>query len=241
MLELDDIADVIAGAVREATAPLIARIDALEQRAPAAPEKGEKGDPGEPGQPGQVDMEQVKTLIDAAVASLPPAERGEKGERGDDGLPGEKGADGLPGANGEPGKDGIGLADALIDKDGQLVLTMTDGRTKALGLVVGKDGERGQDGRTFTLDDFDVEAIDERTIRLGFTGGAEKHTFELSFPVLIGRGIWSAEEDYDRGDVTQWGGSAWEAVEPEKGVKPDLSSGGWRILAKRGRDGKAAK
>ena len=35
--------------------------------------------------------------------------------------------------------------------------------------------------------------------------------------------------------------TAWEAVEPAKGVKPDMSSGGWRILAKRGRDGKASK
>lgn len=33
MLELDDIADVIATTVKEALAPLVARIEALEQRA----------------------------------------------------------------------------------------------------------------------------------------------------------------------------------------------------------------
>lgn len=245
MLELADIADVIADAVKEATVPLLKRIDELEKRELPAPERGEKGEPGpqgEPGPAGEVDMEAVSAMIaDAVKSAVEALPAPEKGERGDDGLPGEKGADGAPGEKGERGDDGIGLADALIDKDGNLVLTMTDGRTKSLGAVVGKDGERGQDGKTFTLDDFDVEAIDERTIRLGFTGGAEKHTFELAFPVLIGRGIWTEGEEYQRGDVVTWGGSAWEAVEPEKGIKPDMSSGGWRILAKRGRDGKAPK
>jgi hypothetical protein len=127
----------------------------------------------------------------------------------------------------------------LIDKDGQLVLTMTDGRTKSLGLVVGKDGAPGKDGATFTLDDFEIVPLTERTLDFRFTREGVCHSFELSFPVLIGRGVWNAETDYERGDVTTWGGTAWEAVDPEKGVKPDLSSGGWRILAKRGRDGKS--
>lgn len=40
ILELDDIAEVIAGAVREATAPLLARIDALEKRTDAVEKSG---------------------------------------------------------------------------------------------------------------------------------------------------------------------------------------------------------
>lgn len=67
MLELNDIADVVADAVREATAPLLARIDALEKRELVLPEKGE------------------------------PGEQGPKGEPGQDGQPGEKGADGKDG------------------------------------------------------------------------------------------------------------------------------------------------
>src|SRR5688572_22429956 len=107
MLELDDIAAVVAGAVRDATAPLLARIDALEKREIVLPEKGEPG------------------------------------ERGADGENGTPGADGRDGAD---GKDGVGLADAFEDSDGRLVLTMTDGRTKALGVIRGKDGEPGRDG-----------------------------------------------------------------------------------------------
>jgi hypothetical protein len=38
-------------------------------------------------------------------------------------------------------KDGVGLADAFIDRDSNLILTLTNGTAKALGRVVGKDGE----------------------------------------------------------------------------------------------------
>lgn len=43
----------------------------------------------------------------------------------------------------ENGQDGIGLAGALIDRDGNLVVTLTNGEAKVLGPVVGKDaGDR---------------------------------------------------------------------------------------------------
>lgn len=221
-------------------ASLRAAVEELKQRAIVVPEpvKGEPGPQGEPGPAGEVDMTAVKELIDAAVAALPPAERGEKGEPGQDGLSGQDGVDGAPGAPGESGKDGIGLADALKDADGNLVLVMTDGRTKSLGPVNGKDGERGPAG--FSLEHFNIEGVSERTVRFSFSDATEEVTADVTIPSLIGRGIWSTSEDYERGDVVTWGGTAWEAVEPVKGTKPDNSSGGWRILAKRGRDGKDA-
>ena len=37
-------------------------------------------------------------------------------------------------------KDGVGLTGALIDHEGSLVLTLSDGTTKALGRVKGTDG-----------------------------------------------------------------------------------------------------
>lgn len=197
--------------------PLVERVSAISDELvgikAATPEKGEPGEPGR-----DVDMAEVAERIERAVKAAVDA------------LPAPK--------PGEPGKDGIGLANALIDREGALVLTMTDGTTKNLGVVHGRDGAPGKDGETFTLDDFDIEALDERTIKLKFTKDEVCHSFELSFPVLIGRGVWSTETEYERGDVVTWGGTAWEAVEPEKGVKPDQSNRGWRILAKRGRDGK---
>jgi len=239
MLDLDAIADVVAGAVREANGPLLARIDALEKRQLVLPEKGEPGERGLQGEPGQVDMEAVKALVSAAVADLPPPERGEKGAPGNDGLSGESGSDGLPGAD---GKDGVGLADALKDEDGNLVLVMTDGRTKNLGPVNGRDGEPGKDGADgLGFEHMTVEQVNERTIAFMFKRGEQEAEVNVTLPVLIGRGVWTANQDYERGDVVTWGGTAWEAVEPVKATKPDMSSGGWRILAKRGRDGKDAK
>ena len=37
-------------------------------------------------------------------------------------------------------KDGLGIAGSFIDRDGNLIVTMTDGTAKELGPVVGRDG-----------------------------------------------------------------------------------------------------
>lgn len=71
-----------------------------------------------------------------ALESRPIAERGEKGDAGD------------RGEAGNPGRDGVGLADAMIDREGVLVLTLTSGEHRRLGMVVGKDGEPGPKGDT---------------------------------------------------------------------------------------------
>jgi hypothetical protein len=241
MLELDDIAEVVAGAVREATTPLLARIDALEKRELVMPEKGEPGDQGPQGERGsdaEVDMEAVKALIHAAVADLPPAERGERGEPGNDGLPGEKGLDG---PQGEPGKDGVGLADALIDKDGHLVLTMTDGRTKNLGPVHGKDGERGQDGADgLGFEHMTVEQVNDRTLCFKFARDEKEAEVEVTFPLPIYRGVFKDAAEYEPGDLVTWGGSLWHCNEA-KGLKPGVADSGWQLAAKGGRPGKDAK
>lgn len=42
-------------------------------------------------------------------------------------------------------KDGAGVVEALLDRAGHLILTLSDGRTKDVGQVVGADGRAGQD------------------------------------------------------------------------------------------------
>lgn len=44
-------------------------------------------------------------------------------------------------------KDGVGVAGATIDRDGNLVLTLTNGEAKNLGRVVGTDGKDGSNGK----------------------------------------------------------------------------------------------
>lgn len=245
------IVEATRGYVDKALAPLIERnaaleaenkaladrIAALETRELVLPEKGDPGEPGEAGQPGdkgdpgEVDMDAVKQLIEQAVAALPPAEKGEPGEPG---MPGEKG---------EPGADGIGIVDALIDQDKKLVLTWADGRTKAVGIVVGNDGSNGSDGKdgeTFTLDDLVFDQYDDlRTFKLGFVKGEVNHTFEFKLPGFVDKGVWREDGEYEKGDSVSWAGSLWMAQKDAPG-KPDTADGGWRLAVKRGRDGKAA-
>jgi hypothetical protein len=251
MLEIEDIAEVVAVAVREATGPLLLRIDALEKREMPLLEKGEPGEPGrpgEPGAPGEVDMDAVRRMIGDAVSSLPPAEKGEPGEPGRDVDMGEvvtrietavsAAVAALPAPKaGDPGKDGIGLADALRDAEGHLILVMTDGRTKSLGLVNGKDGEPGRDGLGF--DDLQVEQIGERTVRFLLKRDAGEAEFDVTFPVPIYRGVFKEGEPYEAADLVTWAGSLWHCNEP-KGLKPGAPDSGWQLAAKAGRPGKDA-
>jgi integrin beta 3 len=134
-------------------------------------------------------------------------------------------------------RDLRGIADAVIDREGGLVLTFSDGRTKEMGRIVGKDGDHGA---TFTLDDFDiVQGDDGRTFKFCFTHGAEMHSFEFSFPVVLDRGVWK-EGTYEHGDAVTWGGSLWIA-QRSTDAKPDAADSGWRLAVKKGRDGRAAQ
>lgn len=242
MLDTKALAEATALIVREhverATAPLIERIAVLEAR------PVERGEPGRDGADGQsIDPEAVVQMVsDAvskAVADLPPPAPGKDGSPGVDG---KDGVDGLPGENGADGKDGAGIGDLLIDRDGALVATFTDGRTKALGRVVGKDGADGRDGPAgadgLGFDDLTVEHDGERSFVLRFMKGDKVKEFPISVPVVIDRGVWR-DGEYKAGDAVTWAGSLWIA-QKDTGSKPD-SGDGWRLAVKRGRDGKDAK
>ena len=219
MFEIDDIADVVAEAVREATAPLAKRIAELEARPVVKAMQGERGEKGDPG---EVDMDAVKALVDEAVAAIempepipgPAGPQGEKGERGEPGPQGETGRDGRDGAAGRDGEKGM------------------DGKD-------GRDGIDGKDGESLTLDDFDVTQVDERCLEFGFTKGDTTYSFEIEFPVAIYRGVYENEREYAKGDMVTWAGSLWHANEATAS-KPG-SDGPWQLAAKKGRDGRDAK
>lgn len=66
----------------------------------------------------------------------PKGERGDKGERGADGY---QGRDGVDGKDGEKGEQGVGVADARVDFDGSLIITLTDGTEINAGEVLPLD------------------------------------------------------------------------------------------------------
>ena len=110
-------------------------------------EKGDKGDQGEQGIQG--DQGEKGDKGDQGEQGI-QGDQGEKGDEGDqdeqgdagaDGASGQNGTNGINGKNGQDGKDGQdgaagrGIDNAMIDNDGYLILTMTDGTTINAGLV----------------------------------------------------------------------------------------------------------
>lgn len=155
-----------------------------------------------------------------------------------------------------PPKDPVGIAGALIDRSGQLVLTLSDGSVKALGVVVGKDVDQQQvadlireevakiprpkDGRDgFGFDDLS-EAHDEfGRLSMQFVRGEDVKSFRV--PGIVDRGVFKPDTLYLTGDGVSHGGSFWIAQSDTKARPGEASeaSRAWRLAVKVGRDGKA--
>jgi integrin beta 3 len=182
-----------------------------------------------------VDTDSVMAFISEevvkAVAGMPPAPKGDKGDRGD---------------AGEKGQPGVGIAAAMINREGELFITATDGIIYTLGSVVGKDGAPGQDGKDgrdgFSLKDFDMSFDGDRTLTFSFKDSGSdlivKHCVEL--PYLLDRGVWNEEVQYVKGDVVSWGGSMFVSQEDNLAIRPETDKT-WRLAVKRGRQGASGK
>jgi len=129
-------------------------------------------------------------------------------------------------------KDGIGLAGAMIDRTGGLVVTLSDGKLCELGRVEGKNGEPG-----LGFDDMSIEQTGERQATLKFVRGEQVKTFDLTVPAVIDRGVFKEGQAYTLGDAVTFGGSLWIA-QKDTGEKPDGPDTGWRLAVKKGRDGR---
>lgn len=137
------------------------------------------------------------------------------------------------------GADGVGLAGAFIDRDGNLIVTMSNGEPRTLGSVVGKDGEPGKPGKDgFNLEDFDAAVMEDgRTVLLSFDRADLSYKVELGFDVMLYRGVFKDDQTYVRGDTVTWAGSLWHCDQPTS-EKPGDGSKSWTLCAKKGRDGK---
>jgi len=129
-------------------------------------------------------------------------------------------------------KDGVGLAGAMIDRTGGLVVMLSDGKLCELGRVEGKNGEPG-----LGFDDMSIEQTGERQATLKFVRGEQVKTFDLTVPAVIDRGVFKEGQAYTLGDAVTFGGSLWIA-QKDTGDKPDGPDTGWRLAVKKGRDGR---
>ena len=140
MIDAAEFGKQMGALVREATAPLLKRIEELERRQPL---RGEKGEPGLPGDRGLQGADGVPGRDGKDGA---PGKDGERGIQGHDGAPGKDGRDGKDGIDGNPGRDG---------KDGE----------RGMDGAPGKDGEPGKpgaDGKDAPPPD--LEAIADRVV-----------------------------------------------------------------------------
>jgi hypothetical protein len=239
----EDLAALVAEQVRAA-------VDALPK-----PQDGRDGKDGQDGKDAsEVDVaavedavvskllgsERVDTLVDlAATKAVGDYFEANPVQHGRDGKDGEPGAS----VKGEPGKDGIGLADALIDRDGALVLTMTDGRAKALGVVVGSDGAAGKDGRdglsmADVAREYDAEAH-EIVERWTVAGEAK----ELRYPAggIRPGGFYREGMKCHALQAITHDGALWIAKR-DTTAKPCLENADdWQLAARKGRDGRDGK
>jgi hypothetical protein len=50
--------------------------------------------------------------------------------------------------------------------------------------------------------------------------------------------VWKAEFEYAQHDMVTHDGSTWIALEDSKGVRPGHMQKAWKLIVKKGRDGK---
>lgn len=246
-------------ALAKANEGLVARIAALEERPvtpePIAPDMEAIGEtitrcvaeavaavpPVEPLAP---DMNAINDAIadkvKAAMAVIPPVEPlapdMEEIQRSVAVMIDQRFRELPPPAKGDKGNDGVGLAGAVIDRDGALVITLSDGKAVNLGPVVGKDGDHGI---PFGPDDLDMTLLEDgRTLRMAFSKGETEYAFQVALPIPVYRGVWREGDAYAEGDMVTWAGSTWHCGAEAATTKPGDPAGEWILAVKAGRPGR---
>lgn len=179
--------------------------------------------------------EGVTTALPDAVAAYLKANPPKDGRDGADGKDGRDAEPGEDGAKGDPGRDGIGVAGTLIDRDGALVLTLSDGTTKSLGVVVGRNGTDGRDGLSMTDVSRQYDAESREIVERWTAAGVTK---ELRYPAggIHHGGYWREGVRAKAAETWTRGGTTFIA-KCDTDATPSRESEHWLIFASKGRDG----
>lgn len=212
-------------------------------------ERGEKGDPGERGMEGIAGPQGPMGDRGEPGERGAPGEIGERGPGGEKGEVGAAGKDADPQEiavilepalkqaaadevakrfaeiaipkDGSDGRDGVGITDAMVDIEGRLVLTLSDGTTKMLGRIVGRDGRDGQPG-----------GPQGGPGPVGPPGNDGKSVVDC--------GTWDREKTYVEGNLVSWDGSGWFCKQETAGEKPGQTDA-WRLFVKKGTPGREGR
>lgn len=255
MFDPEAFGQAMGEAILKAVAPLKADIETLRAQLKELSERqptvihGKDGAPGKDGT--SVTIEDVRPIlsealesfhaemrasIDAAIKSIPTPKDGKDGQDGksvttEDVAPiiraeVEKAVAAIPAPkDGKDGKDGVGLAGAMVSREGHLIVTLTNGEAKDLGQVCGRDGA------DFT--EFSVEYDGERTLTIKGKGGDIKKRL----PVPVWKGYWRQGMAFEKDDVVTYDGNAWIALKDTSECPGPDKKEDWRLFVRRGRDG----
>lgn len=227
------------GAAETFEIPVIAGVDGVDGK------NGENGTDGKDGANG-VGIKEIQAQEDRVVFMLSNGE--------DYRIPLPKPE--APATPAEP-RAPIDITDSMIDRNNDLILTFSDGTTKNVGRVVGRDGVDGRDGIDgkdgidglegprgfagvdgrdgFGFDDLDVSLMDDkRTVLFRFTKGENVKEFPIKFPNSIFRGAYVPETVYEEGDEVAFLGATYHANAETVGNSPG-SSEFWTQKAAPGR------
>lgn len=236
---------VVKDHVAKAFSALADRIKALEDRVPLSGEQGPAGKDGKDGASVTVDdvLPLLSSAVETTVASWPKPQDGK---------------DGANGANGENGKDGIDGKSFTAEEADLLIQRAIDRQVDAWALSFerrasdvlqravermpapkdGKDGADGKDGIGF--DDVRVDYDGDRGFSIVFEKDGREIRHDVRVPVVIDRGVYKSEAEYEKGDGVTHQGSYWIAQSESPEVAPGLSDD-WRLAVKKGRDGRHGK
>jgi len=236
MFDPEKFGEAMGAAIRDAIAPLQKKLAEIEsQLAKDVPAQIERSISAAvealPAPKDGIDADPI-LIIKEVLAQIPSPLKGDIGESGKDGL---NGKDGKDGEKGEKGADGLGLAGAMIDREGALQITMTNGEVKNLGKIVGKDGTDGRDGISF--DSFEIEYLPE-SHEMSVKATAAGRTKEVRYPAggIRSRGYWRDGTKAAAGEAWVHDGSLWIATKDTMS-KPETKGSDWIIGARKGRDG----
>lgn len=232
-----NIDDKITAATAEIIGKSIANWDDTINKAIARLKDGKDGEPGPAGRDGidgkdadmvelsqlvheqvivpaeqrikELETELVSKYIEPAIKAIPVPENGKDGRDGVD------------------GKDGVNLAGMLIDREGQLIATLSNGEVKNLGPIIGSDG--------LGFEDLRVEQTSARKFSLVFTRDGREKAFEFNMPIVLDCGVYKAGANFFAGDGVTYSGSYWIAKSDGALGIPGACDD-WRLAVKKGRD-----
>jgi hypothetical protein len=176
----------------------------------------------------------IEATVKAAVEALPAPKDGRDADPVTEQQLAEAVAKHLTNNPPQAGADGVGLAGAMIDRAGELVITTTKGDAIRLGKVVGEDG---LDGLSFETAAGEYDAERGFVLTLG-TGDRRK---EFVLPYMVHRGFHRDGLGMKAGQSVTHDGALWIAKR-DNASRPCLENADdWILAARKGRDGKDGK